>query len=194
MYNLEKLKNGIFLLFKSKNLKDWQIIGEVAGSNLNNLDNYGYMWECPDLITLNNKEILISSPQGVKLQKNLNNKIIDQSGYLVGKLDYQTGKLEYGEFKKLDQGFDFYAPQTTVDKKNRRIFMSYLQMEEMKGVKFYIYETSIKVENCSEVIKYNRQPNLADVIALSELIELGKKIKTDEIKGKVKALQGLLNL
>jgi len=72
--------------------------------------------------------------------------------------------------------------------------MSYLQMEEMKGVKFYIYETSIKVENCSEVIKYNRQPNLADVIALSELIELGKKIKTDEIKGKVKALQGLLNL
>ncbi|EOD01116.1 glycoside hydrolase family 32 protein [Caldisalinibacter kiritimatiensis] len=122
-------EEGRVLLFKSKDLKEWELIGEVTGSNINELKDFGYMWECPDLFELNCKDVLIACPQGVESQGDLYNNIY-QSGYVVGKLDYETGKLEHGEFTELDRGFEFYAPQTTLDEKSRRILIGWMGLPE----------------------------------------------------------------
>ncbi|RKD33461.1 glycoside hydrolase family 32 protein [Thermohalobacter berrensis] len=122
-------EEGRVLLFKSKDLKDWELVGEVAGSNLNDLGYLGYMWECPDLFSLNGKDVLIFSPQGIEAKGDLYNNIY-QSGYFVGKLDYSTGKMEHGEFIEIDRGFEFYAPQTTLDEKGRRIMFAWMGLPE----------------------------------------------------------------
>ncbi|AGB40803.1 sucrose-6-phosphate hydrolase [Halobacteroides halobius DSM 5150] len=122
-------EEGRVLLYKSANLKEWDLIGEVVGSNLNGLDNFGYMWECPDLFTLGEKEVLIVLPQGLEAQGDLYNNIY-QAGYLVGELDYETGEFNHGEFIELDRGFDFYAAQTTLDQQGRRIMIAWMGMPE----------------------------------------------------------------
>lgn len=117
-------KKGRVLLFGSEDLKDWQLIGEIADSKINDSDDI-YMWECPDLFTLKGKEILIGSPQGMKAAGDLYNNIY-QSGYFVGNLNYQTGEFNHQNFIELDRGFDFYAAQTTVDQKGRRIMTAWM--------------------------------------------------------------------
>ena len=84
-------------------------------------ENMGFMWECPDLFELDGKEVLIFSPQGIGTegQEHI-------SGYYIGKLDYQSGKYIHDDFTKLDSGFEFYAPQTFLDEKNRRILIGWL--------------------------------------------------------------------
>ncbi|WP_338122966.1 glycoside hydrolase family 32 protein [Anoxybacillus flavithermus] len=52
------------------------------------------------------------------------------TGYVVGTLDYETGKLAHGAFEELDKGFDFYAAQTFEDEKGRRILFGWMDMWE----------------------------------------------------------------
>ncbi|PRX22370.1 beta-fructofuranosidase [Orenia metallireducens] len=120
---------GRVLLYKSMDLKEWELVGEVAGSNFNNLDDFGYMWECPDLFELDGKDVLLTLPQGLEAQGYLYNNIY-QAGYLVGKLNYKTGRMDHGEFRELDRGFDFYAAQTTLDDKGRRIMIAWMGLPE----------------------------------------------------------------
>ncbi|MCK8817718.1 sucrose-6-phosphate hydrolase [Natroniella sulfidigena] len=122
-------QEGRVLLYKSNDLNDWELVGEVAGSNLGGLDYFGYMWECPDLFELNDKDVLIVSPQGIEPEGDLYHNIY-QAGYFVGDLDYQTGQLEHGDFSELDRGFDFYAPQTTLDQQGRRILIAWMGLPE----------------------------------------------------------------
>lgn len=121
--------DGRVLLFQSKDIKKWKLIGEVTGSNINGLKDFGYMWECPDLFSLNNRDVLVVSPQGLDAKGILYNNIY-QSGYFVGELDYSTGRLNHGEFTELDRGFEFYAPQTTLDDKGRRIMIAWMGLPE----------------------------------------------------------------
>ena len=67
------------------------------------------MWECPDLLKIGDKDVFIWSPQGKdrethQFQNNYH------ATYAVGKLTDLTFEAEY--IGELDQGFDFYAPQT----------------------------------------------------------------------------------
>ncbi|WP_018247300.1 glycoside hydrolase family 32 protein [Orenia marismortui] len=117
---------GRVLLYKSNNLKQWQLVGEVVGSQLG---DFGYMWECPDLFELGDKDVLLFLPQGVEAKDHLYNNIY-QAGYVVGELDYETGIMEHGDFKELDRGFDFYAAQTTIDDKGRRIMIAWMGLPE----------------------------------------------------------------
>lgn len=55
---------------------------------------------------------------------------IYQAGYFIGKLDYNTGKLKHDGFTELDRGFEFYAPQTTLDEKGRRILVGWIGLPE----------------------------------------------------------------
>ncbi|MGM0498651.1 MAG: glycoside hydrolase family 32 protein [Bacillota bacterium] len=124
-------KKGRVLLYRSEALKEWDLMGEVVDSSINNLDDSVYMWECPDMFTLKGKEVLIGSPQGINAKEDLYNNI-HQSGYLVGELNYQTGEFKHQEFKELDRGFDFYAAQTTGDKKGRRILIAWMGLPDQK--------------------------------------------------------------
>ncbi|MCH6269120.1 glycoside hydrolase family 32 protein [Neobacillus citreus] len=118
-------EKGEAVLFTSTDLYNWEKVGRMAGSGLNGLGNFGYMWECPDLIHLNGKEVLLVSPQGLKPRGHLYHNLF-QSGYFVGQLDYRNGKFRHGDFVELDRGFDFYAPQTFTDEKGRTVLYGWM--------------------------------------------------------------------
>jgi len=56
------------------------------------------------------------SPMGVRDRKTI---------YLVGDMDYQTGKFNFTVIGEIDWGLDFYAPQSFLDGKGRRLIVGW---------------------------------------------------------------------
>ncbi|MGN0596918.1 MAG: glycoside hydrolase family 32 protein [Ruminiclostridium sp.] len=109
---------GIVLIYRSADLDKWEYSGRITADY-----SLGFMWECPDLISINNRLFLSFSPQGVESSGILYNNIY-QSGYapIIG--DFPND-CKIGEFTELDRGFDFYAPQSFVDGGGRRILIGW---------------------------------------------------------------------
>ncbi|MFC0561159.1 glycoside hydrolase family 32 protein [Halalkalibacter alkalisediminis] len=120
---------GKAVLFCSDNLQEWEHLGPIAGAHMGPLNDFGYMWECPDLFELDGQDVLIFSPQGLE-PSGIYYQNLYQAGYVIGKMDYEKVQYEHGLFIELDRGFEFYAPQTTVDEKGRRILIGWLGMPE----------------------------------------------------------------
>ncbi|KHE72027.1 sucrose-6-phosphate hydrolase [Halobacillus sp. BBL2006] len=120
-----KNMEGKAVLFRSNDLFDWEFLGNITGSNEEQLGDFGYMWECPDVFELNGKDILIVSPQGLE-EDGMNYANTYQSGYFAGTLDYEQAEFTHGTFSELDRGFEFYAPQTTLDDNGRRILIGWM--------------------------------------------------------------------
>ncbi|WP_339148132.1 MULTISPECIES: sucrose-6-phosphate hydrolase [unclassified Sutcliffiella] len=120
---------GKVALLKSADLKDWEHLGAIAGSGLNGLGDFGYMWECPDLFELDGMDVLIVSPQGL-VPDGMKYQNVYQAGYFIGKLDYEDAAFGHGDFVELDRGFEFYAPQTTLDEKGRRLMVGWMGIPE----------------------------------------------------------------
>lgn len=93
----------------------------------------GHMWECPDLFELDGKTIMLFSPQGVKSIDKYSFKNIYSVTYLVGeRLDKQQPALvNHQPCVELDSGHDFYAPQTYVDDKGRRILIGWVGLPDI---------------------------------------------------------------
>ncbi|WKA53191.1 glycoside hydrolase family 32 protein [Planococcus shixiaomingii] len=118
-------QEGAVVLFASVDLKEWELKGILAGSHLNGLTDFGYMWECPDFFELDDQDVLLVSPQGLEEKESFYQNEF-QSGYFVGKWQVGTTEFPHGEFHELDRGFDFYAPQTFQDKAGRRIMLGWM--------------------------------------------------------------------
>ncbi len=120
-----KDERGAVVLFESKDLEEWTHRGILSHADQKPLTDLGYMWECPDLFELGGKDVLMFSPQGIEADEiHYNNKY--QTGYVKGKLDYELGVYNHGTFTELDRGFEFYAPQSTLDDKGRRIVIGWM--------------------------------------------------------------------
>jgi beta-fructofuranosidase len=124
-----KDETGKAVLFRSSNLENWEHLGPIAGAHVGTFEDFGYMWECPDLFDLDGQDVLVFSPQGLE-PSGIYYQNLYQAGYVVGKLDYDSVEYKHGEFIELDRGFEFYAPQTTVDEKGRRIMIGWLGLPE----------------------------------------------------------------
>ncbi|WP_226036108.1 glycoside hydrolase family 32 protein [Aquibacillus saliphilus] len=122
-------EEGVVALFTSSDLENWHFHGILAGSNRNGLFDFGYMWECPDLFSIEGEDILLFSPQGLEPEGIKYNNLY-QSGYFVGKFDRENHTYANGPFEELDRGFDFYAPQTTIDDNQRRIMFGWLGLPD----------------------------------------------------------------
>ncbi|MFP9229951.1 glycoside hydrolase family 32 protein [Pectobacterium cacticida] len=120
---------GKVLLYRSEDLLAWEKIGEIAGSRLGGLGEFGYMWECPDLFPLDGNDILICCPQGIPAEdeRYLNTF---QAGYFIGSLDYHNGLYSHQGFQELDLGFEFYAPQTTLSEDGRRLLFGWMSIPD----------------------------------------------------------------
>lgn len=99
---------GAALIYKSDDIEKWKLVGELE----TNMKDFGYMWECPNIIKVNDdKYAFLFSPQGLEAEE-FKNQNIYQSGYVIGNLDFKVPQLKnHSEFKEIDMGFDFYAPQ-----------------------------------------------------------------------------------
>lgn len=116
---------GRVVLYSSTDFNSWNFEGEVETK----YKDFGYMWECPGLFELDGNDVLIFSPQGLEKEE-FKYQNIYQSGYIIGSLDYDTLKFSHGDFKELDMGFDFYAPQTFKDDKGRNIMIGWMGLPE----------------------------------------------------------------
>jgi len=108
---------GCVLLYRSKDLKQWEYLHKLTSGEWNhkpteNPCDDGEMWECPDFFALDSGHVLIYSTMG---------KVYWQSG----KLDEATMLFHPEKTGLLD--FDaFYAPKTQLDAKGRRILWGWI--------------------------------------------------------------------
>ncbi|KHD37800.1 sucrose-6-phosphate hydrolase [Clostridium acetobutylicum] len=122
-------EKGSTVLYCSDDLQNWSIVHEILGSNLSKFGFLGYMWECPNLFTLDNKDVLLFCPQGVDKQGDLYNNIY-QCGYVLGSLNYETGEFSCGDFLELDRGFEFYAPQVMKTSDGRTLLLGWMGLPD----------------------------------------------------------------
>ena len=115
---------GTALIYEEIAENNWQFKGELK----TNYPDFGYMWECPNMLSIDGYDVLLFCPQGLKPQGNKYNNLY-QSGYLIGKFNSDTLEFTHGEFQELDSGFDFYAPQVLVHE-DRNILIGWIGMPE----------------------------------------------------------------
>lgn len=90
-------------------------------------ENFGEMVECPDLFRLNGKMVLTFSVVALK-NEDLTNIDGKASLYAVMNVDFEKKAYEFLHIDSLDEGTDFYAPQTLEDGNGRRIMLAWLDM------------------------------------------------------------------
>lgn len=121
---------GSILIYESKDGRDWEFVETVRGNK-----ELGFMWECPDFVTVDDKDFFIMSPQGIEAEGNKYNNVY-QAGFLP--VENFGKNSEYGEFYELDHGFDFYAPQTYKDENGRSILIGWMGLPDTE----YTYPTT----------------------------------------------------
>ena len=114
---------GCVLLYTSSDKHNWKF------SHFIRKENFGYMWECPDLFRLEEKQFLSVSPQGLQAEK-YHYQNIYQSGYFTPSDNLLENGTGLEEFTEWDYGFDFYAPQTYEDETGRRILIGWMGMPD----------------------------------------------------------------
>lgn len=116
--------HGCVLVFESSNLKDWSYKMRFEK------ENFGYMWECPDLFDLDGEQFMITCPQGLS-QKGYHYQNVYQCGYFPMHVDFDNETYTMKDFCELDYGFDFYAPQSFEDEKGRRILIGWMGLPDI---------------------------------------------------------------
>ncbi|HGL6716823.1 glycoside hydrolase family 32 protein [Burkholderia contaminans] len=112
--------SGTVVLAKSADLRVWRIVGELLESVAS-----CYMVECPDLFELGGGTVLICCRQNEETRDG-DTHFEDVAGYLIGTLDLDTATFSHGDFRVLDRGFDFYAPQTLLAPDGRRLMIGWM--------------------------------------------------------------------
>ena len=101
-------ETGSAIIFEySHEEKKASLVGELEIENTDE-DNV-FMWECPDLFKVGDKDVFVWCPQGLEAKGRKYNNIYNCT-YAIGKLD--DTKFSNESYDELDKGFDFYAPQT----------------------------------------------------------------------------------
>lgn len=120
--------SGTILLYQSKDAVHWEFVSHLASCH----NQYGKMWECPDFFPLDDKHVILTSPQEMKslgLEFHPGNANV----CLIGTYDRNIHHLMRENVQAIDYGLDFYAPQTLLAKDGRRIMIGWMQNWETSG-------------------------------------------------------------
>ena len=104
---------GCVLYYEAEEPSDWHYVKTLS------VDDFGYMWECPDQFNVGDKVFLGISPQGLAHEEYRYQNVYS-SGY------FKKNGDELADFEEFDYGFDFYAPQTFTDKDGDRILIGWM--------------------------------------------------------------------
>lgn len=135
---------GCVLFYSSRDLAEWQYVGRAAAC-----EPFGYMWECPNLITVDGQSLLLVCPQGVA-KRGIRFENAHQSGYFVMNCE-PVQEIILNDFVELDYGFDFYAPQVFTDEKGRNILIGWMGMPDAS------YENPTKAHGWENALTLPRQ-------------------------------------
>ncbi|TDL32087.1 sucrose-6-phosphate hydrolase [Jeotgalibacillus sp. S-D1] len=116
-------QQGALALYSGSSIKELNYKGIIKTE----IENPGYMWECPNYYEKDGEGVLIFSPQGDLNKDKYNFNNVFSVVYAVSAiLDTEQLRYDGREFIELDKGFDFYAPQTYEDVQGRRILIGWL--------------------------------------------------------------------
>jgi len=123
-----KSLGGMVLLYRSKDLKNWDYLGPLCSG----MGEHCFQWECPTFFPLGDKHVLIVSPLYREV-KGLRGPV----QYSVG--TYRNNRFEQGEWKPVDLGGGtaYYASTTFADQKNRRILWGFVMAGPPPGADWY---------------------------------------------------------
>ena len=110
------------VLFHSLNLKTWHfesVLAKAQGQEL------GSMWECPDFFALDGKYVLMTSPQDMCADATFHNG--NNSVAMIGTYHASVHQFHKQDVQTLDDGLDFYAPQSMLMPDGRRIMIAWMQ-------------------------------------------------------------------
>lgn len=114
--------SGQILLYTSKDAFQWKFQNVLCA----NQNRFGLMWECPDFFALDQKYVLLTSPQDLMPQglefHNGNGTLC-----LIGEYEEATDTFTEECSQSIDYGIDFYAPQTVLSPDGRRIMIGWMQ-------------------------------------------------------------------
>lgn len=111
-----KDNTGKILLFTSKNLIDWDYSGVLFAG-----EKYGSVLECPDFFPFNDKYILMFSQMGKQTHATM---------FIYG--DFDGKSFTPISYHTPEAGPHFYAPQTFLDNRGRRIIIGWLYSWDKK--------------------------------------------------------------
>ena len=115
---------GRLAIYRSSDLYQWDYVGLYGDE----LGQFGYMWECPDLFELSGQLLGIICPQGIESGSPYH-KVPHHNGYVKANLSEQD-ELTLTDFATLDHGFDFYAPQSTEAPDGRRLLIGWMGLPD----------------------------------------------------------------
>lgn len=117
-------KTGTILVYE-ENDGVWNSLGEIH----TRLGNFGYMWECPNLLKFGSYDVLAFCPQGLE-PREYDRQNLYQSGYIAGHLSLDSmDMMQHTKFQELDHGFDFYAPQI-FEHEGRHLLIGWMGMPD----------------------------------------------------------------
>ena len=122
--------SGSILLFESEDALHWRFASVVASCH----NQFGKMWECPDLFPLDGKHVLLTSPQDMTsmgLEFHPGNSTL----CIIGDYDREKQHLMRDNIQAIDYGTDFYATQTVQTPDGRRVMIAWMQSWETAGCK-----------------------------------------------------------
>ena len=122
--------SGTILIFRSADALNWEYVNVLSACH----NQYGRMWECPDLFQLDGKDVLLVSPQemaAIGLEFHPGNANV----CLIGRCDRESFHLAREWVQAIDYGLDFYAPQTLLTEDGRRVMIAWMQNWETSSCK-----------------------------------------------------------
>ncbi|MFC3931925.1 sucrose-6-phosphate hydrolase [Streptococcus dentapri] len=123
-------KKGFIKLYKAENhnYKDWTFIGNLNFEN----DATSYMIECPNLVFVDEKPVLLYCPQGMD-KKILDYDNIYPNMYKIGQaFDTKTATLVApSNIENLDYGFETYATQAFNAPDGRALSISWIGLPDI---------------------------------------------------------------
>jgi beta-fructofuranosidase len=112
---------GVVLLYRSDDLVTWEYLHPLMRGDKTQTTPYrtGSIWECPNLVRLDDKHALIVSFQDHEAGRLL------YAGYFVG--EYKNRYFNPANQGLVDYGHSFYAPQVMTDEQDRRLMWGWLR-------------------------------------------------------------------
>ena len=135
---------GSIICYRSSDGVTWEMEGSVTNVEA---EPFGYMWECPDRIVLNDREFLGCCPQGTENYE-YSCQNVHSAGYFpiegtildvlhkdMARMDAAAPHpaIEQASFVDWDYGFDFYACQSFVDEKGRTLLIGWMSLPHDKN-------------------------------------------------------------
>lgn len=112
--------SGAVLLYCSSDCLHWEYETMLDRSK----NALGRMWECPDLFSLDGRDVILLSPQDMQAE-GLKFHSGNVTAALIGTL--QDGSFHRESVQVIDYGLEFYAPQTLCAEDGRRIMIAWMQ-------------------------------------------------------------------